>query len=72
MGFFRLQSKLVYPPSFPPRLSEKSRRELKSLYPYRGNNEFSILAEGTFTFKAVSPQKNTTLRGDDFADIAPL
>ena len=40
----------------PPRLSEKSRRELKSLYPlYRGDNEFSILTGGTFTFKTVSP-----------------
>ena len=41
----------------PPRLSEKSRRELKSLYPhYRGDNEFSILTGGTFTFKTVSPR----------------
>ena len=40
----------------PPRLSEKSRREQKSLYPnYRGGNEFSILTGGSFTFKTVSP-----------------
>ena len=39
----------------PPRLSEKSRREQKSLYPhYRGDNGFSILTGGTFTFKTVS------------------
>ena len=48
-----------------------SARVEKSVPLYRGDNEFSILAEGTFTFKAVSPQKNTTLRGDDFADMAP-
>ena len=48
-----------------------SARVEKSVPLYRGDNEFSILAVGNFTFKAVSPQKNTTLRGDDFADIAP-
>ena len=42
--------------ALPLRLSEKSRRELKSLYPhYRGGNEFSILTGSTFTFKTVSP-----------------
>ena len=41
----------------PHRLSEKSRREQKSLYPhYRGDNGFSILTGGTFTFKTVSPR----------------
>ena len=72
MGFFRLQSKLVYPPSFLPQTVLKvSARVEKSVPHYRGDYEFSILGGGNFTFKTVSPQKNTTLRGDDFADIAP-
>jgi|GEM_PF-6514617 len=63
MGFFRLQSKLVYPPSFPPQTVLKvSARAEKSVPHYRGDNEFSILGGGIFTFKTVSPKKNMTLR----------
>ena len=48
----------------PPRLSEKSRREQKSLYPhYRGDNGFSILTGGTFTFKTVSPTTTSVCKG---------
>ena len=56
MGFFRLQSKLVYPPSFLPQTVLKvSARVEKSVPHYRGDYEFSILGGGTFTFKTVSP-----------------
>ena len=57
MGFFRLKSKLVYPPSFLPQTVLKvSARVEKSVPLYKGDNDFSILAGGTFTFKTVSPE----------------
>ena len=59
MGFFRLQSKLVYPPSLPPRLSEKSRRELKSLYPTTGETtNFQSSQRGLLLLRQSPPKKH--------------
>ena len=55
----------------PPRLSEKSRRELKSLYPTTGETTIFQSSEGVLLFLRQSPPKKHDLRGDDFADIAP-
>ena len=57
MGFFRLKSKLVYPPSFLPQTVLKVSARVEKYVPhYWSNNEFSILTGGTFTFKTVSPE----------------